>query len=82
LQSLNESNALDVLTLGSLYSSDDLKRAAFNEFLKNYQGKHLSESLINRPEVLKELIEVERNHDREIQASKKRYEEFWTKLNK
>jgi BTB/POZ domain/Leucine rich repeat len=82
LEKVKESNALDVLSLGNLYSSDGLKRAAFNEIKQLFKGNQLKEDLINKPEILKKLIEADRNYDQEIQDSKKKKEAMWKKLNK
>lgn len=50
LLNLCESNALEILVLGNLYSSDDLKEFAFHKIKQMFPEINLRDELMNQPE--------------------------------
>lgn len=87
LKKVNKKNALDILNLGNLHKSEDLKEAAFEEIQKILPQIELPEELKENPEGMKEVIremrnckrklqEIEENHDREIRQFKKKKDEI------
>lgn len=71
LDNLGEANAYEVFTIGHLFSSDNLKSAAFDEIKSLFPGTKLPEYLVNRPENVKELIDAKLNYDSVLQGFKK-----------
>lgn len=61
---VSESTALKVFCLGHSYNSQKLKQAAFNKIKKMFPDKQLSNTLMENPEALKELIEMKHKLDR------------------
>lgn len=63
LDNVNQSNATNVFFLGCAHGSEKMKLEAFKEIKKMFPGKTLSDDLMNKPEILRELIETRRNAD-------------------
>jgi len=59
LDSINNENAYEVLVLGNLHNSDDLKDDAFDEIKKQFTDVELPESLKDRPDDLKVMIDAQ-----------------------
>ena len=60
--SLDISNAIEVLSLGHVYSCQILKQSAF-EVIANYLGIVLDECFIDKVDSLKDLVETKRNFE-------------------
>lgn len=63
LKNLNQVNAYKALVLGNHYSSEKIKRAAFNTIKNMFPGTVLSDDFMHRPEKLQELIESKRIYE-------------------
>jgi hypothetical protein len=61
LQELDPSNAFKVFNLGQRYSSDEMKRQAFEEIKKMFPLIDLHENLINMPEEMKKVEDMIQN---------------------
>lgn len=67
LRHVNNENATEVLNLGNLYGSEELKNKAFEEIEKMFPGVTLPVKIKDKPEDVEELIEKKRNFKRKIQ---------------
>lgn len=57
LENVDDSNAMEILNLGHLYCSKNLKRAAFTE-IEALVGLDIEESFIDNPQKLQELVDA------------------------
>jgi BTB/POZ domain len=57
---LNKSNALEVFVMGHLHKSDFLKRRGFAVIQKMFPEEDLQDSMIEKPDEVREIIEVVR----------------------
>lgn len=73
LHNINESNAIEVFGLGHLNNSDEMKRAAFEKIKKMIPEMKINDSLMYKPEDLKEIVEAYRNRKRKIQEAEKEF---------
>lgn len=64
LKNLRKKNALEVFYLGHLYSSDEMKRAAFQTIKRMFPGEPLSENLASKPEALKEYVDAAKSFEK------------------
>jgi len=69
LDSINNENAYEVLVFGNLNNSDDLKDDAFDEIKKLFTDVELPESLKNRPDDLKLLIDAQLKMKKAVAAA-------------
>lgn len=74
LENVDQSNAFEVLTLGNLYSSDDMKNLAFAKIKKIVPAVALTFELKSKPQLLKELLKAEENRQRKIQEVQDEFE--------
>lgn len=65
IENIDESNMIEVLKIGHMYSSQRMKQAAFKKFSENFSLKPLDEKLIDRPDKLEKLIQLKRQFDAE-----------------
>lgn len=63
LKNIEESNAIEIFSLGHLYNSCKLKTATFNKIKEMFPVFMINDSLMEKPEVLKELVEARRERD-------------------
>lgn len=60
LKNTNKYNGFEVLALGNLYASESMKKLGFSELQKFFSGHDIPNEMINQPERLKELVELQR----------------------
>lgn len=63
IKQLDGTNAIDMLSLAHIHSSDKIKSKAFMEIKKMFPGRVLSNDLMNNTKQLKELIEAKRSYE-------------------
>lgn len=80
VRTVSQSNALEVLALGNLYSSTVLKRSAFRELRKEF-SKKLNTNLINQPELLEELIQAKETYNEKLLETKLEFQAVWNRIN-
>lgn len=56
LENIDELNAIDVLNLGNLFNSSDMKALAYNEIQRIRPGLKLTNEFMNKPEELMDLL--------------------------
>jgi hypothetical protein len=61
LDELDQSNAFIVFNIGQRYQSDELKVRAFEEIKKMFPHIDLPDSMMDQPEKIKKLEEINRN---------------------
>lgn len=67
LRNLNESNSYEILVLGNLYASHDLKEFAFHEVKKKFIMS-LPDELMNQPERLKDMLDATQEYNEKIRS--------------
>lgn len=67
LKNLDESNALEVLNLGNLYSSDGIIQKSFEKIVKAFPEIAFPDLLKKYPESVKEIINEKVQHDAKIE---------------
>jgi len=82
LDSINNENAYDVLVLGNLHNNEDLKKDAFEEIKKLFSDVKLSESLKDRPDDLKLLIDAQHKMKQGIITLHKEFQQTLNDVNK
>lgn len=70
LRNTDQSNAIEVFSLGHLYSNYSMKRLAFKVIKLMFPGENLDENLIRKPEMLENLV----NAVRKIEEAQKELE--------
>jgi len=80
LDSINNENAYEVLVLGNLHNNDDLKDAAFDEVKSLFTDVELPESLKNRPDDLKLLIDAQLKMKGDLEACRKKFHDAQLKM--
>jgi Leucine-rich repeat (LRR) protein len=80
LQSIDNSNALEVFGLGHQYNSEPLIREAFDEIQKMFSETPLKESLMNKPGNVKHLVEAHRCRQRKVEEAERKYQAKWEKF--
>lgn len=63
LENITDANAYKSLTFGNLYSSEEIKRAAFSKIKTMFPAVKLNDSLMNKPEELKILFDAKHNYE-------------------
>lgn len=77
LHKVNQTNAIEIFSLGHLHNSLGMKFFAFNEIKKMISDTELDDSLMDKPELLNKLLDAHRNRKRkrkEAQAAEKEFE--------
>lgn len=69
IQNLDDSNALEIFTLGHLHDSEEMKRLAFKEIKKLVPRVSLPDDLVHHPERLKEIVDAGMTLKRKIQEA-------------
>jgi len=82
LNNINKENAYDVLVLGNMHNSDDLKEEAFNEIKKLFRDVKLLESLTDRPDDLKLLIDSQNEMKQGMAACREKFKQTLNDVNK
>ena len=70
---INKSNAFDIYTLAHSCSSEDLKQEAFEEIVAMFPENSSAKYLIDKPELLKEMIAAKQQHDDSLVKAKLEY---------
>lgn len=65
IDNIDESNMIEVLKIGHMYSSHRMKQAAFEKFSETFLFTPLDEELIESPDKLEKLILLKRRFDAE-----------------
>ncbi|KAG5670626.1 hypothetical protein PVAND_000874 [Polypedilum vanderplanki] len=60
LNKIIDENAFELLTLGRKYDYKELQEKSFKKIKEFFDGEHIDEGLINKPETLKKLIDLKR----------------------
>lgn len=60
VENIDESNAIEILVLGNLYNSEDMKWLAFQEIRGIFVEKNISKNFMHKPEFLMKLVEAEK----------------------
>jgi BTB/POZ domain/Leucine rich repeat len=79
LNALDESNALEILTLGNLYHSEEMIENSFDAIKLNPE-LHLIANLRTRPDSVIEIVEAKRKRDEKIAAANKEFDEIIARI--
>jgi hypothetical protein len=79
IKNIDETNSLEIFTLGHLHDSEDMKKLAFKEIKKLFPLKTLPDELIDDPESLKEIVEAGMTRKRKIQEAEDEFNSVYEK---
>jgi len=82
LDNINDENAHEVLVLGNLHNNDYFKEDAFNEIKDLFIGMKLVESLKERPDDLKIMIDGQIEMELGITVLRDKYRQLCNNVNK
>lgn len=71
MRSIDASNAIKVFEISHDYKSEKLKIAAFNEIKKMFPEMELNDSLMDRPEDLKQMVQIKKELQMKLEAYNK-----------
>lgn len=73
LGSLNESNAYKLFMMANSLMSENLKQKVFDEIVKMFPEKPPPRNLMDKPEILKKMLDAKHEHDRRLLKAKLEY---------